>query len=141
MNQEIKNQIQAVFKKYPVKTVYLFGSQANGRANKFSDYDFAAQISSEIPTRKYAKLKLDLIGELLKIVDANLVDLVILNDPNIPILLKFNIIKDGRVIFEKKERERKKIEFEIMRHWLDWQYFENLWHKIFLKNLASGKIL
>lgn len=139
-NVKIK-ECRAVFTRYPVLVAYLFGSRATGRINKASDYDFAVLLSEKISPDQYFDYKLALLRELLKVVKAEFIDLVILNDRRAPLLLKYNIVKDGIIIYEKDKKARVNLEFEIMRDWLDWQYFENLWQTIFIKNLAQGKFL
>lgn len=41
--EEIKEIIVPIAKKYPLATVYLFGSYARGEADEFSDLDFAIE--------------------------------------------------------------------------------------------------
>lgn len=134
-------KFKTIFSKYPVLTAYLFGSQATGKASKSSDYDFAVLLSGKIKPDKYFNYKLALTGDLLNFVDSKFIDLIILNNKNISALLKFNIIKHGKIIYEKDKNARKNLEFKIMRNWYDQQYFENLWHTIFIKNMAQGKFL
>ena len=68
-------------------------------------------------------------------------DLVVLNDVKVPLLLKYQIIKEGRVIYQKNRRDRFLLECDILLNWYDQQCFEHLWHTLFTQNLAGGKIL
>lgn len=68
-------------------------------------------------------------------------DLAVLDDSKNPLFLKYNIIKEGRVIYEKNkmaENERKNLEFNILRRWLDEQYFEKVWSDVYVHQKAKG---
>ena len=133
--------LKSILSRYPISACYLFGSQATHHATPSSDYDFALLFSRRVPLKRYVDYKLLLIREFLKATHTEFVDVVILNDAKTPLLLKLNIIKEGILIYEKDRNQRINLECEILIHWFDQQYFENLWHKIFIKNLAQGKIL
>ena len=133
--------VRSIFPRYPISASYLFGSQVTGRTTPASDYDFAVLFSSKVLPSLYSHYKLQLTIELLQVIHTEFVDLVILNDVRTPLLLKFNIIKHGRVIYEKSKKARQELECDVLLRWFDQQYFENLWYTIFTKNLAQGKIL
>ena len=61
-----------------VLAVYLFGSQAKGKARKRSDIDIAILLEDGIDSRRYFDLMLKYMGELERIYDKR-VDVVILN--------------------------------------------------------------
>ena len=103
-----------------IKLVYLFGSQANKTSGPLSDYDFAFYID-EKDKKKLFNLKLDLIGKLSKFFKSDKVDVVILNMVESP-ELKYNIIKEGKLIFER-EPYRLLIEPQILNSYFD---FHNL---------------
>ena len=136
----LKSSLKPIFSQYPIVVSYLFGSQATQRATPLSDYDFAVAFSSRVKLAQYPRYKLQLTTKLLRINNAPWVDLVVLNDVKTPLLLKFNIIKEGRVIYEKNKKERQQLECDILLKWYDQEYFECLWHTLFTKNLAQGKI-
>lgn len=97
---KIKNLCK-IFKLYPrIKLVYLFGSRANGKTGPLSDYDFGIYLSEKDPKKRF-DLRLKLIAEISKELKDDKVDVCILNDIDAP-ELKYNIIKNGRIIFEKK---------------------------------------
>ena len=132
---------QKIFQKYPIQVAYLFGSQATGKTTKLSDYDFAVLLDKKVKENQYAQYQLEIISELLRIVKTDHLDLVILNNLKIPLFLKYNVIKEGKVIYEKNktaENERKDLEFNILRRWLDEQYFEKVWSDIYIHRLAKG---
>jgi len=131
-----------IFRKYPVQTAYLFGSRARGKAGKLSDYDFAVLLDEKkVSEKQYSKYQLEIISDLLKEIKTDHIDLVILNNSKTPLFLKYNVIKEGKIIYEKNktaESERKNLEFHILRRWLDEQYFEKAWSDVYVHQLAKG---
>lgn len=96
--KEIKNIIP-IFKHYPkVKLVYLFGSRANGKIGPLSDYDFAVYLDEKDLLKRF-NLRLELAAKVSSKLKTDNVDLCVINDIDGP-ELKFNIIKDGILIFE-----------------------------------------
>jgi len=115
------NNLKNLFQFYlEIKLVYLFGSQANKTSGPLSDYDFAFYIN-EKDKKKSFDLKLDLIDKLSKFLRSDKIDVVILNMVESP-ELKYNIIKDGKLIFER-EPYRILIEPQILNSYFD---FHNL---------------
>lgn len=111
------NNLKSFFQLYPqIKLVYLFGSQARKTSGPLSDYDFAFYID-EKDKKKLFDLKLDLISRLSQLLKSDKIDVVILNLTESP-ELKYNIIKDGKLIFEK-EPYRLLIEPQILNNYFD----------------------
>ena len=131
-----------IAKEFPVELVYLFGSRAKETNTNASDYDFAVLLSSKIAPKQYSRYKLKITESLLEILPKNTYgDVVILNDRGLSSLLKFNIIKDGELLYEHSRERKINTESTIMREWYDQEYFERLWHTIFTRQLARGKII
>ena len=139
MKKLTKQQLNRIAKKYKINTFYIFGSQATGKAGKLSDYDFAVLLDDKILAEKYGDYKIKIISELLRLIKTDHIDLVILNDEKTPLLLKYNAIKEGKIFFEKNKNKRVNLEVNILRRWLDWQYFEKMWGDIYVKCVAEGK--
>jgi hypothetical protein len=136
LNQKALARLAA---KYQINTFYLFGSRAKGEETKTSDYDFAIIFKETVKSEEYDQLQVKIISELLPLVSARFIDLVILNNNRIPLRLKYNIIKEGKIIYEKDKSLRIELETRTMTLWFDWQYFENMWSEIYLKRMARGK--
>jgi uncharacterized protein len=112
-------QIIPIFKKYPsIKLAYLFGSQASGEAGSLSDYDFAVYLKEDDKQKMYG-IKFKLMDEISRMLKVREVDVVILNNTESP-ELKYEIIKDGRLIYEE-EPYRVLIEPKILREFFDFQ--------------------
>jgi len=119
-NLEIDNLKKLFQSKSQIKLVYLFGSQACKTSGPLSDYDFAFYID-EKDKKKLFDLKLNLISKLSQLLKSDKIDVVILNMVESP-ELKYNIIKDGKLIFER-EPYRILIEPQILNSYFD---FHNL---------------
>lgn len=123
-------KIREIFKFYPeIKLVYFFGSKIKGEDGFLSDYDFAVYLE-EKDTKKLFEIKIDLINRLTKILKTDKIDLVILNTAESP-ELKYNIIKDGELIFEQ-EPYKVLIEPKILNEYFDFRL------TLFKNNLAKS---
>ncbi len=101
MNDNELKQLKSVFESHPeIKLVYFFGSRAAGKSGPLSDYDFAFYLD-ETDKKKMFKLKAVLTEEMSRVFKTDKVDAVILNLAESP-ELKYNAIKDGKLIFETK---------------------------------------
>ncbi len=91
-----KDKIRKIGKKFDLELIMLFGSRANGRFRKDSDYDIA------IISKKKISLKNELkIISALAEVFGEKIDLSIANHAN-PLLL-FNISKNAIFLFGSKQ--------------------------------------
>ena len=64
VNGVVLDYVQAVKKKYPIKSAYLYGSHVKGKAHSRSDIDIAF-IVEPMDEKKYY----DIFGELINIAD------------------------------------------------------------------------
>lgn len=96
-----------------VKFAYLFGSHARDNPGPLSDIDLAVYLDNRIDL---FSARLRLLEDLSRQLKGQSLDLVVLN--NTPLVLRYEIIRDGRVL---KEDKRKRIQFEtcILREYLD----------------------
>lgn len=99
-----------------IKLVYLFGSRSNGKVGPLSDYDFAVYLDEKDSNKRF-DLRLKLIAEISKSLKDDRVDVCILNDMDAP-EFKYNVIKDGTLIFEK-EPFKVLVEPRIMSEYFD----------------------
>ena len=106
-------------KKDEIMFAYLFGSLSKGKETELSDVDVAIYINqNKLPPSSIFGYKADMISELEKNLDYD-IDLVILNDASL--LLSFNIIKNGELIFCNSEKEKVNFHFETQRDYLDFK--------------------
>lgn len=98
VKSELKN-LKNLFKEFPkIKLVYFFGSKAEGKGGPLSDYDFALYLNEKDITKVF-ELKFILMDKISRLLKTDKIDVVILNLVESP-ELKYNIIKDGKLIYE-----------------------------------------
>jgi predicted nucleotidyltransferase len=131
-SNQAQEKVNTVFKKYEVKFAYLFGSRATGKANKNSDYDFAVMLPREISADERFNKRLKMIGEVVGALKNNKVDLIVLNDTR-SVLLKFAVIYEGKVIYDKDHDDRVDFEVMAMNYYYDFSPFLNAYNKAYLK--------
>jgi len=114
-----------------IKLVYFFGSRSIQREGPLSDYDFAFYLDSRVIERMY-KIKIDMIIKISRLFNTDKIDVVILNLADNPDL-KYLIIKEGRLIYEK-EPFKVIIEPRIFNEYFDF-------HKMLVKhNLTKASV-
>jgi len=124
-----------ITRKYPIIAIYLFGSQASNNVGPLSDYDFAVQlkdnVSEEEATDIQGRLSLDLSHEL----SGKSVDIVILNYA--PILLKYQCLSRGKLLYSSDDKKRAKLTYEILQKYLDWSHFEKSFSSALIKKVSK----
>lgn len=114
MKEKLLKELRGIFESFEeVKLVYLFGSRARGDVGEMSDYDFGIYLEGD------QKLRLELESKISEVLDADRVDLLILNRCEKP-ELKYNVIKEGELLFE---REPYKVQFEpqVLNEYFDFR--------------------
>jgi len=91
-----KKKIEEIVKKYGLKLLLVFGSQASGKTHKLSDYDFGFISKKELSYLDRSTLAHNL-AKLVKNPNIEDVDLVKAG----PFLLR-EIIRNNKVLFEEK---------------------------------------
>ena len=120
MDQEIVKNIKVVFEKEPkVGVVYFFGSRNRGDFDLNSDYDFAVYFIERDVVKRH-NLLFKIIGEISHIIKSDNLDVISLNDSD-SLVLKYKIISEGTVIFER-EPYKIMIEPQILNEYFDYKY-------------------
>ncbi len=91
-----------------VVAAYVFGSVAQGRARPQSDVDIAVLLAADLDEETRFDRRLRIGWEVERIIGRQ-TDLVVLNDA--PPLLQHQVLKHGRLIFERDRAAR--VEFEV----------------------------
>jgi hypothetical protein len=122
----VKN-LKPFFRKYPlIKVAYLFGSQARGDAGPGSDIDIAVYLDTG-DKKKATDILLELSGKLPLILNADKVDVVVLNLAD-NCILKNNIVTQGKVIYEVP-KYRLDLETRIVGEYRDFRILEGQYYK------------
>ncbi len=114
--EKVRRRLSPVWEAFPeVKFAYLFGSQATGKAGPLSDLDLAVYLKP-YTHRRY----LDLYAACCRALKRNDLDLVLLNRTENLILLE-NIIREGKLLFERDRGARFEFEVETLHLALDFR--------------------
>lgn len=120
MPNTLPENLNKIFAFHPTtKLVYFFGSRAEGKGGPLSDYDFAVYLDGRDQKEMFEVMFAlqDQLGRRLK---TNKIDVVILNLAE-GIELKYNIIKQGRLIYER-EPFKAIVEPRILTEYFDFKH-------------------
>jgi hypothetical protein len=99
---------------------YLFGSLVKGKPTPLSDVDIAIFLTDGIDV---AETKLEILGRLADILQTDEIDLVVLNTASLPLIN--NILKNHKLIVDKKPFDRHLFESLAMRKYFDFSIKES----------------
>ncbi len=124
-----------------ILAVYLFGSRAEGVERPRSDTDIAVLLMSHIDKRHYSSYRLRLLEELSSFFAGQL-DLIILNQ--VPLLLQFQVLKSGKLLFERDADKRAELEMHMLSRYYDARryyefHFNKLIERIEQRGLGHGR--
>jgi len=124
-----------------ILAVYLFGSRAEGVEKPRSDTDVAVLLMPHIDKRQYSSYRLRLLEELSGFFAGRL-DLMILNQ--VPPLLQFQVLKFGKLLFERDADKRAELEMQMLSRYYDARryyefHFRKLMEKIEQRGLGHGR--
>ena len=112
--KNLSSKIKPLFEKEKdIVFVYLFGSRARKISTPFSDIDIAVFLKR----KKGPYYKLRLLERLYSLLETNNVDLVILNETNLP--LQYRILRDGKLVVDKDPLLRHKFFSLTLRKYHD----------------------
>jgi len=114
---KLQAAVEALRACHPV-AVYGFGSRISGSARPGSDLDFVVLLHAG--ARLTISERLSAIERIQGLTGWD-VDLVVLNEARLP--LQFDIIHDGRVLYESSSDARTEAEDIIVRDYLDFRPF------------------
>jgi len=133
MQKEIMEALRKIFKsEEKISVAYLFGSHAKKLNTSISDVDIAILLS-ETPKNLF-EYYLYMVNKLSGIVGDNL-DLIILNTA--PPMLKHQIIKYGKIIYTRDEKERIKFEARAESEYLDFSRALRRYDECLIKKILA----
>jgi predicted nucleotidyltransferase len=115
-----------------VEVIYLFGSRAQGTANEKSDFDIAILLPAKY---NYSELSIFTLQQELSVAVNADVDLILLNEASL--VLKFQIVQSGIILFSKNEEVSAKFEMTVLSMY---QRFNEERKEILDEIKTSGKV-
>lgn len=117
---------------------YLHGSAATGRMDSESDIDIALLPSHTLSTEERWKLRLRCIGFLMERFpkEEEKFDVIILQD--VPLLLRYNVIRRGSLLFEHDRSLRLDFEISTERQYEDEEHYLRREADITLEHILSS---
>lgn len=113
-----------------VVVAYLFGSVAKGVVGRLSDVDVAVLLSKDYDL--VLDYRLYLMSKLAEVIGRE-TDVVILNE--VPPLLRYEVIKCGRVLYCRDERVRVAFEERTLDEYLDMGRIEREYFRCLLQGV------
>ncbi len=116
--EEICNSLkQEISARSEIMFAYLFGSVATKKENTLSDIDLAIYLDPNYRHRKHGySYESELISELSSLLTAP-VDVIVLNRAST--ILKYQVIKNGVLIFSRCNKTRREFHEKTIRDYLD----------------------
>ncbi|MEA3355929.1 MAG: nucleotidyltransferase domain-containing protein [Candidatus Bipolaricaulota bacterium] len=120
--ETIRKKIEPYFaQRKEVLLAYLFGSVAQGRANRLSDIDIALLVdekeSERLNTKQPYGYKATVIADLMGLLQTNEIDLILLHEA--PPLLTNEVISEGSLLFCRDENVRVAFEVTAKHKYID----------------------
>lgn len=134
--QDYQDEIIALCKENAVGLIYLFGSYAQDTANPLSDIDIAILLSNR-NRQDYQELRLFFINALMRVLHKNDLDVVLLNEASIA--LRFNIIKNGKLLYVNDEKQRIDFESRAVIDYIETNPLRQEYNKYLFKNIKEGR--
>lgn len=132
---DVREEIRQFAESQPdIIAVYLFGSQASGKAHRFSDVDVAALLPTDMPADERFDRRLLLLDELERRLGLP-VDFIVLNDA--PPLLQFKVFSTGERLFERDRAARCEFQMYAMSRYYDEKYYLDYHRREFIKRVKE----
>lgn len=121
-----------------IDVAYLFGSQANGKANKLSDVDIAVLFNKKLSNIERFRKKLDIMGSIGSLLKRNDVEVVDLNSA--PLTICFSAIENRDLLYVGNNDTRVNFESGTSLRYQDYNYFMNVNSQISLLSISRMEV-
>ncbi|MHA1150401.1 MAG: type VII toxin-antitoxin system MntA family adenylyltransferase antitoxin [Promethearchaeota archaeon] len=118
--------IKDIALKHQLKLIYLFSSKATGRDFKKSDIDIAILLNEHEPS-ELKDLILELIFDFSLVFSSDKIDLLVLDKA--PLAIQYNVIAEGKVLYEVNTETRVSYETNLISIYLDFKKYEDEYYK------------
>ena len=138
----LRTKGEKVFRRFPIALVYLFGSQAQGKARKGSDVDLAVLFADSVPEGQYFDWALKLAAEISDLLNSDNFDLIILNKDKASPVLKFEAVYRGVLVYSKFSFDQRfEFENQVRKEFHDTAHFSRTAFEALLARLGQGQIV
>lgn len=134
---DLVQKLRKASQNLPLVLLYLHGAHAQGTQTALSDLDIAALLDKERARDRNSIL--DLLDPLQRIAGREDIDLLILNTAG-PII-KDRVIRYGRLVYARSEKERILFEASSIKESLDFHYFSRIYDDALFTQIAEGRYL
>lgn len=125
-------QVKSLFRAYAVDIAYVFGSYVSGDFGKNSDLDIAVLFPEKLSEENRFQKRLELIEKLSSVFGRN-IDVVVMNDIK-NLFFKYVIIKEGKLIYQRREGLNLDFESGLMSRYFDFEPFLTEYNKNYVEN-------
>jgi len=131
-------KLAAYFASQPsVALAYVFGSQVRGKAGPLSDLDVAVLLAGEPTPAECTDRRLDFIGDLMRLLQTNDVDVVVLNVA--PLALRYAVLRSGRLVFARQQQEAIEFRVQTASRYFDFRPLLERHQRIFFERIKRGE--
>ncbi len=136
LNDNVIKKIQKILAKQPnVIAAYLFGSAARGQTHPKSDVDIGVVLKDE-ESLSFGEL-VSLMAMIDEVVPNFKVDVRPIVKRSSPLFV-FNVIKEGKPIYIKSEKEKVKFEVAALKRFYDTQHLRDVYYSYLVKAVKEG---
>ena len=121
-----------------IVAAYLFGTVASGKAHKFSDVDVALLLADGVKWERRWEIILEAMGKA-ETAFRRRADMVVINE--VSLFFAFQILKNGRVVFERDKAARCRFEMRARSEYYDYQPYLKYQQTEFLRRLKQEGLL
>jgi len=136
LDKKTIRKIQKILQGQPnVIAAYLFGSTARGQTHPKSDLDIGVVLKDE------ESLSFGELVSLMTMIDEAVPDFKVDVRPIVKRsspLFVFNVIKEGRPIYVKSEKERVQFEVAALKRFYDTQHLRDVYYSYLQKSIKEG---
>jgi predicted nucleotidyltransferase len=119
-----------------VLAAYLYGSQAEGRANTLSDIDIAVLIRDGLAKERLWHLEEAIAADLRRVLHTDKVDLVVLNLA--PLRIRYEVITRGEILYSADDEGRAAFESYPLRRYWDFAKYLEEYDRSFVTRIKEG---
>jgi uncharacterized protein YutE (UPF0331/DUF86 family) len=122
---EKQAQMSSLFQTNPVDAAYALGMTAGKKvAGKYSEVDVALLLLDKIKANEFFDYQVYFVGELMKALDVNDVDVLILNQASL--LKRAQVVRNWGLLYQRDQKRRVVFEARAVMDYLEFQKFDDM---------------